>query len=100
MQRRNFLKLASAMAATRVVPVGFGMGAMAQRAYAASPNYSSVTVQTPALMPQVINIFMYGGASELAGNLSNMLDINMNSMNDYSANNAFGSGILLPAEET
>ena len=99
MQRRNFLKLASAMAATRVVPVGFGMGALAQRAYAASPNYSSVTVQTPALMPQVINIFMYGGASELAGNLSNMLDINMNSMNDYSANSAFGSGILLPAED-
>jgi hypothetical protein len=99
MQRRNFLKLASAMAATRVVPVGFGMGAMAQRAYAASPNYSSVRVETPALMPQVINIFMYGGASELAGNLSNMLDINANSMNDYSANSAFGSGILLPAED-
>ena len=99
MQRRNFLKLASAMAATRVVPVGFGMGAMAQRAYAASPNYSSVTVQAPALMPQVINIFMYGGASELAGNLSNILDINTNSMNDYSANSAFGSGILLPAED-
>ncbi len=82
-----------------MVPVGFGMGALAQRAYAASPNYSSVTVQTPALMPQVINIFMYGGASELAGNLSNMLDINTNSMNDYSDNSAFGSGILLPAED-
>ncbi len=99
MQRRNFLKLASAMAATRVVPVAFGMTALAQRAYAASPNYSGVTVTPPSVMPQVINIHMYGGASELAGNLSNIVDININSMNDYSANNAFGSGILTAAED-
>ncbi len=42
MQRRNFLKLASAMAATRVVPVAFGMTALAQRAYAASPNLTYI----------------------------------------------------------
>jgi len=99
MQRRNFLKLASAMAATRVVPVAFGMTALAQRAYAASPNYSGVTINTPSVMPQIINIHMYGGASELAGNLSNIADININSMNDYSANNAFGSGILTAAAD-
>jgi hypothetical protein len=70
------------------------MSALAQRAYAASPNYSAVNIALPTVMPQIINIFMYGGASELAGNLTNIVDINTHSMNDYSAGNAFGSGIL------
>ncbi len=99
MQRRNFLKLASAITAARVVPVVFGMSALAQRAYAASPNYSGVTIELPTVMPQIINIHMYGGASELAGNLTNIADININSVNDYSANNAFGAGILTPADD-
>jgi hypothetical protein len=94
MKRRNFLKFASSMAAAKALPVGLGMSLMAQRAYAASPNYSAVNVALPSVMPQIINIFMYGGASELAGNLTNIVDINNNSMNDYSAGNAFGSGIL------
>lgn len=86
MKRRDFLKMASAL------PVGLSMAGLAQKAYAASPAYSNVTVPAaPAVMPQVINIFMYGGASELAGNLSNILDINMNSVNDYTADNAFRS---------
>jgi hypothetical protein len=99
MQRRIFLKLASAIAATRVVPVAFGVGALAQQAHAASPNYSGVNITLPTVMPQVINIHMYGGASELAGNLTNIADININSVNDYSANNAFGAGILTPADD-
>ena len=94
MQRRNFLQLAMSMAATRVVPVAFGVTALANKAFAANPIYSNVNVTAPAVMPQVINIFMYGGASELAGNISNIADINLNSVNDYSANNAFGAGIL------
>lgn len=99
MQRRNFLKLASAMAATRVVPVGLGMTALANNAAAFSPSYSAVSVTAPAVMPQVINIFMYGGASELAGNLSNIADINMNSVNDYTDGNAFTTRFLQAAED-
>jgi hypothetical protein len=34
-------------------------------------------------MPQIINIFLYGGPSELAGNLTNIVDINANSQNSY-----------------
>lgn len=94
MKRRQFLQYASAIAGSRVLPVGFGMSALAERAYAASPDYSAVSVTRPAVMPQVINVFMYGGASELAGNLSNIADINTNSVNDYSAGAAFGSSFL------
>ncbi|WP_396587869.1 DUF1501 domain-containing protein [Bermanella sp. R86510] len=94
MKRRQFLQYASAIAGSRVLPVGLGMSALAERAYAASPNYSALSVARPAVMPQVINIFMYGGASELAGNLSNIADINNHSVNDYSAGAAFGGGFL------
>ncbi|EAT11920.1 DUF1501 domain-containing protein [Bermanella marisrubri] len=94
MKRREFLQYASAIAGSRVLPVGFGMSALAERAYAASPNYGNVSVTAPTVMPQVINVFMYGGASELAGNLSNIADINTNSVNDYSAGSAFGSSFL------
>lgn len=94
MKRRDFLKFASSVASAGVVPVGLSMNMLAQRAYAASPVYSNVTVSPPAVLPQVINIFMYGGASELAGNLTNIADINANSQNDYSADNAFRSTIL------
>lgn len=37
----------------------------------------------PAVLPKVINIFLYGGPSELAGNLSNIRDISLNSQNVY-----------------
>lgn len=92
MKRRDFLKHLSALSASRFVPVGFGVGALAQQAHGASPNYAGVNVTAPAIMPQVINIFMYGGASELAGNLTNIQDIDINSVNSYQA--AFGSGIV------
>jgi hypothetical protein len=36
-------------------------------------------------MPQIIHIFLYGGPSELAGNLTNMADIAANSQNPYPA---------------
>jgi hypothetical protein len=75
------------------------MNLLAQRAHAASPVYSNVSVTPPAVLPQVLNIFMYGGASELAGNLTNMLDINTHSQNDYSANNAFRETILEAATD-
>lgn len=39
----------------------------------------------PQNLPQVINIFLYGGASELAGNLSNIDEIAALSQNQYPA---------------
>ena len=38
---------------------------------------------TPAVMPQIIHIFLYGGPSELAGNLTNIGEIRANSQNPY-----------------
>lgn len=94
-KRRDFLKMASALSAGRVLPVGFGLGALTQQAHADGPDYSAVNVEAPAVMPQVINVFLYGGASELAGNLSNIVDINANSVNSYTdSNEAFGPGIV------
>lgn len=99
MKRRDFIKLASSMGVSGVMPVGLSMSLLAQRAQAFSPNYSQLIVEAPVVLPQVINIFMYGGASELAGNLSNIVDINQNSVNDYSASNAFRSTILEAATD-
>lgn len=93
MKRRDFLKMTSAL------PVGLSMAGLAQKAYAASPAYSNVTVTAPSVMPQVINIFMYGGASELAGNLTNIANINMHSQNDYSDGSAFRATILQDATD-
>jgi hypothetical protein len=92
MQRRDFLKIASALSMGRVLPVGLGVGALAQQAHADSPNYAGLEITAPSVMPQVINVFMYGGASELAGNLSNIQDIDTNSENSYAE--AFGNRIL------
>ncbi len=92
MKRRNFLKYASTLAATRAMPIGLGVSVMAKQAQAFSPAYSALNVVAPSVMPQVINIHMYGGASELAGNLSNISDIDVNSVNSYSG--AFGDRIL------
>ncbi len=39
----------------------------------------------PAMMPQIIHIFLYGGPSELAGNLTNIEEIAANSQNPYPA---------------
>ncbi|MDH5693641.1 MAG: DUF1501 domain-containing protein [Gammaproteobacteria bacterium] len=40
----------------------------------------------PTTMPQALIVFLYGGASELAGNLSNIDEINATSQNPYSSN--------------
>lgn len=39
----------------------------------------------PAVLPKVINVFLYGGPSELAGNLTNIPEINFYSQNPYPA---------------
>lgn len=92
MNRRHFLKNAAALGSLRALPVGMSIPFLAQKAMAFSPNYQDVSIIQPSVMPQVINIFMYGGASELAGNLSNIVDIEGNSQNSYAS--AFGNSII------
>ena len=79
MTRRQFLKAA-----------GFGGLSLAlpsfiwkQEVQAALPD--NIIYETPAIIPQIIHIFLYGGPSELAGNLTNIADIAANSQNPYPA---------------
>ncbi len=85
MKRRDFLKAFAGASATPYIPVGLTLGSFASKAKAAPVDYSSVGFSAPSagVMPQVINIFLYGGPSELAGNLSNIQNIEVNSQNSY-----------------
>ena len=74
------------------MPSALSLAALASRAQGAGPVYQDVSVVAPNIMPQVINIFLYGGASELAGNLTNIDYINANSQTPYTR--AFGNNIL------
>ena len=47
---------------------------------------NEVNYVRPTVLPQVIHVFLYGGPSELAGNLTNIEDINANSQNPYPSN--------------
>lgn len=91
MNKRNFLKSIAALGGSALLPSSLNPLAMYKTASAAV-DYSAATVVVPAVMPQVINIFLYGGPSELSGNLTNIVDIEANSQNSYAA--AFGNGIL------
>jgi len=91
MKRREFLKGLGALGVTAIAPdiftnKSFLSSAMASPAIAAS----EIEFGVPAVTPQVINIFLYGGASELAGNLTNILDIEAQSQSRYTElNNRF-----------
>jgi hypothetical protein len=95
MKRRNFIKSMGAVGASALLPstwpTAFNMSSM-YRAANAAVDYSAVQIAAPRYMPQVINIFLYGGPSELSGNLTNIVDIDTNSQNSYTA--AFGDRIL------
>lgn len=93
MNKRNFLKSIAALGGSALLPSSVNPLAMYKTASAAV-NYSGATVVAPTVMPQVINIFLYGGPSELSGNLSNIVDINNNSQNPYNVNTAFGANIV------
>ena len=88
MNKRNFLKSVAALGGSALLPSSINPLSM-YKAASAAVDYSSATVVAPAVMPQVINIFLYGGPSELSGNLSNIVDINNNSQNPYDANGVF-----------
>ncbi len=82
MKRRRFIKSMGALGCTMAVPQFFGSESFIKKAHAATA-INEANVVFPATRPQVINIFMYGGPSELAGNLTNIADINANSQNAY-----------------
>jgi hypothetical protein len=91
MNRRLFLKSLGAAGASVFIPSSLNLMSMYKAANAAV-DYAGASVVAPSIMPQVINIFLYGGPSELSGNLSNIVDINNNSQNPYET--AFGGGII------
>ncbi len=84
MNRRKFLKTMSAASASVFIPSSLNLTSLYKHANAAV-DYAGATIVPPAVMPQVINIFLYGGPSELAGNLTNIVDIDSNSQNSYAA---------------
>ena len=77
MQRRNFIKLSLVACASLMLP---------NSSYAADADFSQITFDSntyTANNAQTIMIFMYGGASSLAGNLSNIDEIKSESQSDY-----------------
>ncbi len=84
MQRRDFMKRLGLLGAC----YGFGMAPRLKlRAdeilITESMIKDQIDYSKPAVLPKVINIFLYGGPSELAGNLSNIQTINQYSQNPY-----------------
>lgn len=77
MRRRNFIKLSLAAYASLALP---------STSSAAAVNLSQVNFEGSVYADnnaQTIMIFMYGGASSLAGNLTNIDEINNESQSDY-----------------
>lgn len=91
MNKRTFLKSLAAIGGAACMPSSMNLRSMYKQADAAV-NYAGANVIAPSTLPQVINIFLYGGPSELSGNLTNIVDIENNSQNSYAA--AFGNRIL------
>ncbi|MGD8963354.1 MAG: DUF1501 domain-containing protein [Desulfobacterales bacterium] len=79
MTRRQFLKVAGIGGLSLTMPPMVWKNEV-QAALPDTLNYVA-----PAMMPQIIHIFLYGGPSELAGNLTNIAEIAANSQNPYPA---------------
>ncbi len=77
MNRRQFLKTAGLCGLSLAIPPFI----LKQRAMAALPD--DLVYTSPGRMPQIIQVFLYGGPSELAGNLTNITEISANSQNSY-----------------
>jgi len=77
--RRQFLKAAGIGGLSLALPPMVWRNEV-QAALPDTLNYTA-----PAMMPQIIHIFLYGGPSELAGNLTNIEEIAANSQNPYPA---------------
>lgn len=93
MNKRSFLKSIAALSGSAFLPSSASLLSMYKTASAAVDYEKDLTVIAPDVMPQVINIFLYGGPSELSGNLTNIQDIEVNSQNSYVS--AFDPKILI-----
>jgi len=87
MKRRDFMKAMGALGMTTVAPSLFTDKDFLSSVQAA-PDIQNASVSITNRTPQVINIFLYGGASELAGNLSNIADLNIQSQSKYAGSTA------------
>ena len=82
MNRRRFLRQAGLLGLGGCAPSLFGLpGGLS--AAEASPLVDAAGFSAPTVLPQVINVFLYGGPSELAGNLTNIDRIDAQSQNPY-----------------
>ncbi|MDH3326565.1 MAG: DUF1501 domain-containing protein [Gammaproteobacteria bacterium] len=97
MKRRSFIQSLGLMGSSVLVPSMFGGQSVISNAVGASVSQRAminaramltdqVNLVLPTVLPQVINIFLYGGPSELGGNLTNIDEINGESKNKYPAN--------------
>lgn len=94
MKRRAFIKSMGLGGTAIYVPTSLTISSLLNEAYAASPDYQSLNYTMPDTspnaatnaFPQVINIFLYGGPSELAGNLTNIQEIETTSQTSYEDN--------------
>lgn len=105
MNRRDLLKALGLMGASLTVPQMMGRNAVASVSKRDLINARAIVqgeigYVKPASMPTVINIFMYGGPSELAGNLTNIEQINSDSQNKYTSQVGGRPDILLPFNAT
>ena len=93
MERRKFLKHLGVLGGACTAASMFGGRSLISPSMAAlnTGNANNIVLNEvnyvrPAVLPQVIHVFLYGGPSELAGNLTNIEDINANSQNPYPTN--------------
>ena len=77
LNRRQFLKLGGLFCLSLSTPFCF------RKKEAMAAAIANVDYVPPSTIPKIINIFLYGGPSELAGNLTNIADINANSQTTY-----------------
>lgn len=90
MKRREFMKAMGALGLTTIAPSLFTDKDFISSVQA-SPAIQSASVSITNRTPQVINIFLYGGASELAGNLTNIADLNIQSQSKYAGQAALNT---------
>ncbi len=103
MKRRKFIESMGLLGSAALIPSMFGGHGLIANAKAIGVSQrrlinarafvlGEIDYVTPTVMPQVINIFLYGGPSELGGNLTNIREINEGSPNKYSTNIVNNSG--------
>jgi len=84
--RRDFMRCMGLLTASAVLPWELASPQSIAAKELRANLLGQVQYIKPAMLPKVIFIFLYGGPSELAGNLTNIAEINAYSQNKYPAN--------------